>query len=183
MSGSRQLLLNNQCRLVCYCSKQLIMKKYLIVAFILFNSISSYSQVDPVDKNGVGIGGYDLVSYFQSNKPVIGEAKFSSLVNLVTYYFSTKENQILFEANPKKYLPQYDGYCALAVSYGKKISIDPETYKITDDKLYLFFHGKTSRGKINSLDTWNKNELKLLKKAESQWPDVKKKKYEPKDTF
>ncbi len=159
------------------------MKKIFLIAFILLNSILSYSQVDPVDKNGVGIGGFDLVSYFQSDKPVKGDVKFKSQLNSVTYYFSTKDNQYLFDANPQKYLPQYDGYCALAVSYGKKISIDPATFKVMDNKLYLFFHGKTSRGTINSLDTWNRNELKLLKKAESQWPDVKKKKYEPKDSF
>jgi len=153
------------------------------VIFFLFCAVSSYAQVDPIDKKGVGIGGYDVVSYFQSDKPLKGDLRFKTLHNSVTYYFSTSENRAMFEANPQKYLPQYDGYCALAVSYGKKISIDPETFKVKDDKLYLFFHGNASRGKINSLDTWNKNELKLLKKADSLWPDVRKKKYEPSDTF
>jgi YHS domain-containing protein len=159
------------------------MKINLITAFVLLNVIFSYSQIDPINKDGVGIGGYDVVSYFRSNSPLKGDSKFRSEYNSATYYFSSRENQNLFEANPNKYLPQYDGYCALAVSYGKKISIDPETFKITNDKLYLFFHGATSRGRINSLDTWNKNESKLLNKAEGLWPDVKKKKYKSNDTF
>jgi hypothetical protein len=74
-------------------------------------------------------------------------------------------------------IPQYNGYCALAVSYEKKVSIDPETFKVSNDKLYLFYHGKTSRGKVNSIETWNKSEDRLLKKAEALWPEVKKVKY------
>lgn len=159
------------------------MKNNLIFIALLISAFNSYAQIDTINKNGLGIGGYDLVSYFKSEKPIKGTQQFSSTYNSATYYFSSKENQSLFEVNPQKYLPQYEGYCALAVSYGKKISIDPETYKIIDNKLFLFFHGKTSRGSINSIETWNKNEAKLLKKADSLWPDVKKRKYEPSDTF
>lgn len=159
------------------------MRYMLIAHFILLNTVLTFSQVDPVDKNGVAVGGYDLVSYFQSKRPAKGSSNFQFVHNAVTYYFSGKENLALFRANPEKYTPQFDGYCALAVSYGKKISIDPETYKITNDKLYLFFKGKTSNGIVNSLETWNRNEMRLLKKAETQWPDVKKKKYRSEDTF
>ncbi|MBS1553986.1 MAG: YHS domain-containing protein [Bacteroidetes bacterium] len=156
------------------------MKLRLTFSLLVLWNIT-YSQVDPVSKEGVAIAGYDVVSYFLSNKPAKGDAKFKSQYGGVTYYFSSIDNQKLFEANPLKYVPQYDGYCALAVSYGQKISINPETYKITNDKLYLFFNGKTSNGKVNSLDTWNKNEEKYFNKAEKWWPDVKKKKYKPTD--
>ncbi|MCI0750664.1 MAG: YHS domain-containing protein [Flammeovirgaceae bacterium] len=159
------------------------MKKYSFTLLILFSSIFTLAQVDPIDKNGVAIGGYDVVAYFQSGKAVKGDQQTKFQYNGVTYFFSSKENQQRFEASPTKYIPEYDGYCALAVSYGKKISIDPQTFKITDDRLYLFYNGKTSRGKVNSLESWNKNEAKLLKKADSLWPDVKKKKYKPEDTL
>ena len=42
---------------------------------------------------------------------------------------------------------------------------------------YLFYNGKTSRGKVNSLETWNKSEERLLKKANALWPEVKSLKY------
>ncbi len=148
-----------------------------ITLFLVLASLSSFSQVDPIDKNGLAIGGYDLVSYFENGKAVKGSESIKTILNATTYYFTTKENQQLFEASPEKYLPQYEGYCALAVSYGKKISIDPQTFKITDGKLYLFFHGNTGGRKINSIETWNKNEDRLLKKADQLWPDVKKKEY------
>jgi len=55
------------------------------------------------------------------------------------YKFSTKQHLVTFKTNPKKYIPQYGGYCAYAIAEkSKKVSINPETYDIIDGKLYLF---------------------------------------------
>ena len=159
------------------------MKFVLTTKLLLLTLIIAYPQVDPVNKEGVAIGGYDVVSYFQPDGPAKGNSNFKYVYNAVTYHFTSAENLNLFKENPEKYIPQFGGYCALAVSYGKKISIDPQTFKITDNKLYLFFKGKTTHGSVNSIETWNKNEPKLLKKAESLWPDVKKRKYKQEDTL
>lgn len=159
------------------------MKFLLTTKFLLLSLIIASAQVDPVNKDGVAIGGYDVVSYFQPGGPQKGNSVLKQVYNSTTYYFASAENLNLFKENPEKYIPQFGGYCALAVSYGKKISIDPNTFKITNDKLYLFFKGKTSHGAVNSLETWNKNESKLLQKAENLWPDVKKKKYKQEDTL
>jgi YHS domain-containing protein len=153
------------------------MKWMSLLMVMLLIYMDGVSQVDPVDKDGLAIGGYDVVAYFETGKAEKGNAKFQSVYEGVTYYFTSAERQKLFDANPAKYVPQYNGYCALAVSYGKKVSIDPETFKVMNDKLYLFYNGKTSRGKINSLDTWNKSEDRLLKKANTLWPEVKNLKY------
>lgn len=159
------------------------MKFLLTTKVLLLSLLIAYAQVDPVNKEGVAIGGYDVVSYFQPGGPQKGNSNFKQVYNSTTYYFTSAENLGLFKGNPEKYIPQFGGYCALAVSYGKKISIDPNTFKITNDKLYLFFKGKTSHGAVNSLETWNKNESKLLQKAENLWPDVKRKKYKHEDTL
>ena len=83
---------------------------------------------------------YDFYDFLSDDSDVM----YSEVKNSAATVNDVKgNNQKLFEATPEKYLPQYEGYCALAVSYGKKISIDPQTFKITDGKLYLFFHGKT----------------------------------------
>jgi YHS domain-containing protein len=151
--------------------------KWSAIIFFLTVSTWAIAQIDPIDKSGLAIGGYDVVAYFESGKPEMGNSNFKSIYEGATYYFVSAERKKLFEANPAKYLPQYNGYCALAVSYGKKVSIDPETFKVSDNKLYLFYHGKTSRGRVNSIETWNKSEDRLLKKAEALWPEVKKVKY------
>jgi YHS domain-containing protein len=150
---------------------------------LLLVSHYSMAQIDPVDSHGLAIGGYDVVAYQEAGKAIKGSNSFTAQYNEVIYFFSSRENQQLFEANPEKFIPQFDGYCALSVSYGKKISIDPETFKVIGDKVYLFYNGPTSRGKINSMDTWNKSEDRLLKKANALWPEVKKLKYKYGTTY
>lgn len=157
--------------------------KFILSASLVLACLASMAQINPVDRLGIAIGGYDPVAYFQKNQALKGTTAIKVIHDGVTYHFSSLENQQLFIKNPEGYKPQYEGYCALAVSYGKKISIDPETFKVKDGKLYLFFHGKTGNGKVNSLETWNKNEERLLKKAEANWPNVKKVKYKPEETL
>ncbi len=153
-----------------------------LIFTMLLTAIPGFAQVDPVDAKGLALGGYDVVAYF-SNAAVKGQAEHQTTFKGVTYYFSSGANKRAFDAAPEKYLPQYEGFCALAVSYGKKISVDPATFKVKDGKLYLFFHGKTSRGRVNSLEAWEKDEARLQKKADGLWPDVKKKKYKPEDSL
>ncbi len=161
------------------------MKILSVVCCIILCNVAtlSFGQIDPINRTGIAIDGYDVVSYFNAGNAVKGQKEIHSEYNTVTYYFQSRENQLLFEASPTRYIPQYDGYCALAVSYGKKISIDPTTFKIINGKLYLFFNGKTRTGHFNSLHTWNRNEKRLLEKADQNWPDVKKKSYQSEETF
>ncbi len=157
-----------------------IMKINFRFILLMFISISTtQAQVDPVSKSGVAVGGYDVVAYFQSATAVKGIKQLKSELNGVSYYFSAEDNKKQFDESPEKYLPQYDGYCALSVTYGKKLSIDPETFRIINNKLYLFFNGDTSNGKVNSLKVWDKNEAKYVSKADALWPEVKKRKYVP----
>jgi hypothetical protein len=87
----------------------------------------------------------------------------------VVYYFSTKENVILFSKNPAGYEPQYGGWCAFAMGdYGKKVEINPETFKIVDGKLYLFYNAYLN----NTLKSWNKDEKSLKTKADSNWKKI-----------
>jgi len=152
---------------------------FLFLSLMCIGVNAAQAQVDPVSKSGVAIGGYDVVAYFQSAKANKGVKQFKSELNGVTYYFSNEANLKQFEESPEKYLPQYDGHCALSVTYGKKLSIDPETFRIINNKLYLFYNGNTSNGKVNFLKTWDKNEEKNVKKADELWPEVKNLKYVP----
>jgi hypothetical protein len=39
------------------------------------------------------------------------------------------------------YAPQYGGWCAFAMgNSGEKVTVNPETFKIIDSKLYLFYN-------------------------------------------
>ena len=72
----------------------------------------------------------------------------------------------MFKASPAKYEPQYGGWCAYAMgATNEKVEIDPETFKIINGKLYLFYHSWTN----NTLKTWNKDEGNLKPKADVNW--------------
>jgi Uncharacterized conserved protein len=143
---------------------------------ILFSLIISatFAQVEPVDKKGLAIGGYDVVAYF-SNQPIKGQPSFTATYHSATYQFSSKDNLETFKKNPSQYIPQFDGYCAWGVgAKSAKFPINPETFKIIDNKLYLFFNGPLNLSTFNSIEEWNKDEKNLLKAANTNWPALKK---------
>ena len=76
-----------------------------------------------------------------------------------TWRFVNEENKSLFLADPGKYLPQYGGYCAKAVSRGKRhVQTDVGSWKIVDGKLYLYAnHAAHSRWDIHQTFVGNAN--------------------------
>lgn len=116
--------------------------------------------------NQVCIQGYDPVAYFKQGKAVAGKKEFAVSAEGVIYYCSTKENKELLLKNYTAYEPQYGGWCAYAMgNSGEKVNIDPETFKIVNGKLYLFYNAFFN----NTLKTWNKDESKLMTKADNNW--------------
>ena len=116
-------------------------------------------------KKNIAIEGYDPVSYFD-NKPIEGEAKWTFSHKGVTYQFSSATNLAKFKANAEKYEPAYGGWCAYAMGEtGEKVKIDPETFKIVEGKLFLFYNFWGN----NTLTDWNKMEKSLKAKADQNW--------------
>jgi YHS domain-containing protein len=117
-------------------------------------------------QNGIAINGYDPVAYFTKNKAEKGNATQVAKFEGIYYHFSSVTNKETFLKNPKKYQPQYGGWCAFAMGdYGKKVEVDPETFKIVDGKLYLFYNAYFN----NTLKSWNKDEKNLKLKADKNW--------------
>lgn len=118
-----------------------------------------------LDKQGVAMEGYDPVSYF-NGKPTAGQSGYSFQFEGARYYFSSLKNLEFFKLTPEKYVPQYGGWCAYAMGEtGDKVKIDPETFKITNGKLYLFYNFRGN----NTLIPWKQNELPLMEKANKNW--------------
>ncbi|HET9431493.1 MAG TPA: YHS domain-containing (seleno)protein, partial [Chitinophagaceae bacterium] len=116
--------------------------------------------------NGIAIKGYDPVAYFKNKTAVEGKKEHAVFHQGITYYFSTAENKESFKKQPGSYEPQYGGWCAYAMgAKGEKVSVDPETFKIVNGKLYLFYN----RNFNNTLKSWNKHESELLPKADASW--------------
>jgi YHS domain-containing protein len=146
-----------------------------IVVIITVNQVNAQSV--NTDENKLANKGYDVVNYFTTNSAKRGSVEFSTTNNGATYYFVNTENLNAFKANPIKYLPQYDGYCAFAVAkMNKKVPVNPETFRIDDGKLYLFYNDFWEGKPFNTIVPWLNNEAEMEKLAVTNWKTLRSKK-------
>ena len=150
----------------------MMMKRFFVILLLGVSSFlfAQNRESDRVKQfnleKGTGIQGYDPVAYFKAGKAVKGTPKIEYVHSGIKYHFSSDANKKEFESNPSKYEPQYGGWCAFALGdYGKKVEINPETFKIVDGKLYLFYNAFFN----NTLKSWNKDEKNLKEKADKNW--------------
>ena len=87
--------------------------------------------------DGIALKGYDAVAYFTTGEPTPGVDGYTHRWKSVTYRFASAENRDRFTADPERYVPQYGGYCAYAMSIDRIADIDPSRWAIVDGKLYL----------------------------------------------
>lgn len=152
------------------------MKQTFLAGILFFSTLLTFSQqaAPPHQKpvnldHGLAIKGFDPVAYFTQREGMKGDKKWSASVHEVTYYFSSEQNRDLFKKDPSKYEPQYGGFCAYAMGKdGTKVDIDPETFKIIDGRLFLFYN----RFFNNTLKSWDKDEAGLHKNADANWAKI-----------
>ncbi|OIN57501.1 YHS domain-containing (seleno)protein [Arsenicibacter rosenii] len=152
------------------------MKAIFLGFIVLICSATVFAQ-DPVKrkeqfnlrKDGLAIQGYDPVAYFTQRRAVKGSPAYSFSFKNVLYHFSSPATLKAFKTTPERYEPEYGGWCAYAMGdSGDKVEIDPETFKIIDGKLYLFYHTFFN----NTLTKWNKDETSLHRKADMNWTKI-----------
>ena len=117
---------------------------------------------------GIGLKGYDSVAYFVSGAPTKGSEQYSFARKGVTYRFASAGNLEKFKADPEKYLPQYGGYCAYAMSLDRIADIDPSRWAIVNGKLYL------NNGFVAE-KLWSLNKSGNIVSADRNWPQYPKK--------
>lgn len=144
----------------------------ILVVGLLVNGLTLSAQDNHkvnVDKNLVAIEGYDPVAYFEDRKPVKGSDDFKFKFENAVYQFASQAHLNTFKKNPKKYVPEYGGFCAYGVSKGYAVGIDPDAWSIVDGKLYLNYSLKVQK-------TWSEDKPGYIKKADVNWPTVAEKK-------
>jgi len=95
----------------------------------------------------IAVGGYDLVSYHGANGPVRGSSAITAVYAERVYQFIDDTNRAQFLADPKKYLPRYQGWCATSLSMGHLAIPDYTNFKIEDGSLLLFEHTGFTNGR------------------------------------
>lgn len=112
----------------------------------------------PVSKSslgGVAIGGHDTTAYSRLTRDprasaVDGEKRYEVDYLGATWRFASAESRDAFQADPERYLPGYNGFCANALSLGEGlVRTDGSHWEIFGDELFLFY---ADRGRQRWLD-------------------------------
>jgi YHS domain-containing protein len=122
---------------------------------------------DPLGRD-VMLLGHDPVAYFTDAKPTKGRADLASSVDGRTYYFSSEEHRAMFESSPKKFEPQYGGFCSNGTPFKVKLGSDPSEWEIVDGRLFIF-------GDLSGRETWKIDREFYIKKADEYWPEIEHK--------
>ena len=153
-------------------SASLIVFRQIFVICLLSLFVTAAAVADPPiaavnTEHGLAVKGYDPVSYFTTGNPTPGLAEFSATYKGATYRFSSAENRDRFIATPEKFVPQYGGYCALAISLNKIADIEPERWAIVNNKLYL------NNGFI-AQSLWSLDKSGNIARGDQNWPSIPK---------
>jgi YHS domain-containing protein len=124
---------------------------------------SVHAQKVNTGSNGLAVKGYDVVAYVTQGKPVEGSAQFEHRIGEATYRFASAASRDAFAKEPDRYLPQFGGFCAYAVSRGYTATIDPLAWRIVNGKLYLNYNRRAQT-------KWEEDVPGNISKGDTNWP-------------
>jgi len=127
------------------------------------------SRLTDTNAEGVALHGYDPVSYFERPAPLLGKPALTAEFAGAIYRFATPRNRTRFLANPDVYVPQYGGFCAIAVSEGHRYPVDPLSYLIAAGKLYLFYRGELAGSGSDRKQRWQADPEGRRARADAFW--------------
>ncbi len=110
----------------------------------------------------IAIDGYCPVAYHVLKKAKKGSPKYSFTYEGKTYHFVNAKAKMMFEKDPAKFLPEYDGYCATAMYMGKKLKSNPKLFTLYEGHTYLF-------STIKAKQMFDKNPGMYVKKANEEF--------------
>ena len=110
---------------------------------LAFNFSLAQNQRNVAEYNlqaGVGLKGYDPVSYFPEGGglPTKGKQNLKLDYMGVIYFFTGPENLDRFVQDPEKYEPTYGGWCAYAMASGSQVDIQPSIFTLHGNRLHFF---------------------------------------------
>jgi YHS domain-containing protein len=147
------------------------MKRYVHILSLILCGIVLYAVSASADeffeRNGVAIGGYDPVAYFDEERPVKGAPEFRAEFQGATFQFASADHRDRFAAKPEEFAPQYGGYCAYGTAKGYKAKIDPEAFTVVQGKLYLNYSDAVQTRWLSDIPGY-------IQQADANWPEVQK---------
>lgn len=114
-------------------------------------------------QGGIAIQGYDPVAYFIAGEPRKGRSGISAEYKGVRWLFSSEANKRRFMGKPERFLPAYGGYCAYGIAQGHLQNMDPRSWTILYDRLYLNCPEPI-------YDLWLSDPMLYIRQADRNWP-------------
>ncbi len=136
----------------------------VIAAFAVMTSPTELHGTWSKTDQDVAISGYDTVAYFTEGQPVKGDAAISFAWRDAHWRFATESHRDMFAADPGRYVPQFGGFCAAAMTYGAVAKANPEHWAIVDGKLYLNYDDY-------AYQVFHENLAENIAKADVEWAE------------
>ena len=136
-------------------------------AMLAQNPSSALKPVKAVAMDGddhVMLTGHDVVAYFTLGRHALGTPQFKSVYESVTFRFANAQHKAMFDQEPKKYLPQYGGFCAGGIAYAIPWGGDADTFSVIDGRLFIF-------GGRGSKEAFELDQARNVKLADQYWKD------------
>src|SRR5262245_66464445 len=93
------------------------LSRRLLLSIVPAAGLTASAMADaPPPGRRIAIGGFDPVSYFADGGPHKGNEAFWFAFDDAVYLFKNAEHRTQFAADPERYAPQYNGFCAGGLS-------------------------------------------------------------------
>lgn len=144
---------------------------FSIFAFLVVAVFAYYLDILPTNlklhpevykSSGIAIAGYDVVNYQNKKTANKGNVTYKFKYNDTHWIFMSNVNLKKFVKRPKKYLPQYGGYCTYSISEGYTYPPNPEIWRFFKGRLYFF---KDEESKKIAISNWDE----IIERANKNW--------------
>ena len=109
---------------------------------------------------------YDVVAYVQDGRAEAGSRAHQLVHAGGLYQFASAEHLQAFKANPDRYMPTYDGFCACSMAKGNRMWSSGRDFAIHQGKVYLF-------GSAELLAEWRRDVDGMIVHAAEHWAALK----------
>src|SRR3954470_8635981 len=100
--------------------------------------LSPVNAVSEGEDKHLMLFGYDVVSYFTDGAPKKGDPALRSVYDDVTFRFANAEHKAMFDREPRKDIPQFNGYCSNGIADAIPLGGGADTWEMFGGKLYIF---------------------------------------------
>ena len=151
--------------LINHCSRTPGLAGFALILMMVVQIVSAAETLNSID--GIAMDGFDVVAYFKQGTAKKGSDQYSVQYKEKAWYFSSPGNADDFKASPEIYEPQFNGWCAFAVSEGHSAEVDfIDGWSLLDGKLYLNWNASTR-------DQFLEQQSTRKQLAAERWPVVR----------